>query len=93
MPNLFVFIKDLKIWTALYPTDVLVLIPDCLANNRSAGSNVGLTAINKMVPKVVLKWSKLTLDYTKLKLQDQGPLLKGPSLFKMVQNRPKLNTK
>ncbi len=56
---------------------------------------VGLTAkmVNKMVQKMVLSWSKLTLDYTKLKLQDQGPPSNGPNPLKMVQNGPKLNSK
>ena len=56
---------------------------------------VGLTAkmVNKMVQKMVLSWSKLTSDYTKLKLQKQGPPSNGPNPLKMVQNGPKLYSK
>jgi hypothetical protein len=60
-------------------------------NSIEAGSNVGLTAMKKMVQKMVLSWSKLTFDYTKLKLQEQGSLSNGPIPLKMVQNGPKLN--
>ena len=35
---------------------------------------------------MVLSWSKLTFDYTKLKLQEQGSLLNGPNPLKMAQN-------
>jgi len=42
---------------------------------------------------MALSWSKLTLDYTKLKLQEQGPPLNGRNPLKMVQNGPKLNSK
>ena len=56
---------------------------------------VGLAAkmVNKMVQKMVLSWSKFTSDYTKLKLQEQGPPSNGRNPLKMVQNGPKLNSK
>jgi hypothetical protein len=65
----------------------------CFKNGHCFNRRSNCQKLKKMVQKMVLSWSKLTFDYTKLKLQEQGSLLNGPIPLKMVQNGPKLNTK
>ena len=65
----------------------------CFKNGHCFNRRSNCQKLKKMVQKMVLSWSKLTFDYTKLKLNEQEPLLKGPSPLKMVQNGPKLNRK